>query len=151
MLLKSSWLIKTSIVNLFRNVYYFCFVLKFLSFQGLVPKSGVAKTLFWEAAIKKSVLRNFAKFTGKHLCQSLIFNKVAGLRQTLEWQRRLSPLCLRSATLLKKKLWHRCFPVYFCEISKNTVFTGHLWAPASLIWEPFLIKLLQTFPVLNNF
>ena len=27
---------------------------------------------------KKGVLRNFAKFTGKHLCQSLFFNKVAG-------------------------------------------------------------------------
>ena len=26
------------------------------------------------------VLRNFAKFTGKHLCQSLFFNKGAGLR-----------------------------------------------------------------------
>ena len=24
---------------------------------------------------KKDVLRNFAKFTGKHLCQRLIFNK----------------------------------------------------------------------------
>ena len=28
---------------------------------------------------KKGVLRNFAKFTGQHLCQSLFFNKVAGL------------------------------------------------------------------------
>ena len=30
---------------------------------------------------KKGVLKNFAKFTGKHLRQSLIFNKVAGLEQ----------------------------------------------------------------------
>ena len=29
---------------------------------------------------KKGVLRNFGKFTVKHLCQSLFFNKVAGLR-----------------------------------------------------------------------
>ena len=29
---------------------------------------------------KKGVLRNFTKFTGKHLCQSLFFNSVAGLR-----------------------------------------------------------------------
>ena len=28
-------------------------------------------------SIKKGVLRNFAKFTGKHLCQSLFFNKIA--------------------------------------------------------------------------
>ena len=31
-------------------------------------------------SIRKGVLKNFAKFTGKHLCQSLFFNKVAGLR-----------------------------------------------------------------------
>ena len=30
--------------------------------------------------MKKVVFRNFTKFTGKHLCQSLFFNKVAGLR-----------------------------------------------------------------------
>ena len=28
----------------------------------------------------KGVLRNFAKFIRKHLCQSLLFNKLAGLR-----------------------------------------------------------------------
>ena len=42
-----------------------------------------------EVFFKKGVLRNFTKFTGKHLCQSLFFNKVAGLRP---------------ATLLKKRL-----------------------------------------------
>ena len=31
---------------------------------------------------KKGVLRNFTKLTGKHLCQSLFFNKVAGLKHT---------------------------------------------------------------------
>ena len=30
--------------------------------------------------MKKDVLRNFTKFTGKHLCQSLFFDKVASLR-----------------------------------------------------------------------
>ena len=34
--------------------------------------------------MKKGVLRNFAKLTGKHLCQSLFFNRVAGLRVLLE-------------------------------------------------------------------
>ena len=32
-----------------------------------------------EVLYKKSVLRNFANLTGKHLCQSLLFNKVTGL------------------------------------------------------------------------
>ena len=30
-------------------------------------------------SVRQGVLRNFAKFTGKHLCQSLFFDKVAGL------------------------------------------------------------------------
>ena len=55
-------------------------------------------------SVKKGVLRNFTKFTGKHLCQSLFFNKVAGLRP---------------ATLLKKRLWHRCFPVNFAKFLRT--------------------------------
>ena len=30
-------------------------------------------------SVKKTVLKNFGKFTAKHLCQNLFFNKVAGL------------------------------------------------------------------------
>ena len=33
-----------------------------------------------ELLIKKGVLKNFAKFTEKHLCLHLFFNKVADLR-----------------------------------------------------------------------
>ena len=51
-------------------------------------------------SIEKGVLKNFAKFTGKHLCQSLFFNEVADLGP---------------ATLLKKILLHRCFPVNFSK------------------------------------
>ena len=50
---------------------------------------------------KKGVVRNFAKFTGKHLCQSLFFNIVA-------------------ATILKKRLWHRCFPVNSAKFLRTT-------------------------------
>ena len=53
---------------------------------------------------KKDVLKKFAKFTGKHMCQSLFLNKVAGL----------SP-----ATLFKKRLRHRCFPVNFVNFLRT--------------------------------
>ena len=53
---------------------------------------------------KKSFPRNFAKFTGKHLRQSLFFDKVSGLRP---------------ATLFKKTL-AQVFSCEFCEISKST-------------------------------
>ena len=60
----------------------------------------------WQrCSVRKGVLINFAKFTGKHLCQSLFFNKVAGLR---------------SATLLKKRLWHRYFPMNFVKFLKTS-------------------------------
>ena len=36
-----------------------------------------------EVFCRKGILRNFSKFTGKHLCQSLFFNKVAGLSEPL--------------------------------------------------------------------
>ena len=35
-----------------------------------------------EVFCNEGVLSNFAKFTGKDLCQSLFFNKVAALRST---------------------------------------------------------------------
>ena len=55
-------------------------------------------------SVKKGVLRNVAKFTGRHLCQSLFFNKVASLRP---------------ATLLKKRPWHMCFPVNFAKFLRT--------------------------------
>ena len=51
-----------------------------------------------EVFCKKGVIRNFVKLIGKHLSQSLFFNKIAGL-----------------ATLSKKRLWYRCFPVNFVK------------------------------------
>ena len=33
----------------------------------------------------------------------------------------------KAYNFIKTRLWHRCFPVNFCEISKNTFFMEHLW------------------------
>ena len=77
----------------------------------------ISRSSHQRCSIKKCVLRNFAKFTGKHLCQSLFFNKVAGLRP---------------ATLLKKETLAQVFSCEFYEISKNTIFTEHLWTTASV-------------------
>ena len=34
---------------------------------------------------------------------------------------------LRPATLLKKRLWHKCFPVNFAKIVRTPIFIEHLW------------------------
>ena len=54
----------------------------------------------------KSVLKNFAKFTGKHLCQSLFFNKVASL----------------AYDFIKKETLEQVFSGEFCDLSKNISF-----------------------------
>ena len=51
--------------------------------------------------IKKGVLKDFTNITEKF--ESLFLNKIAG-----------------PATLLKKRLWHRCFPVSFVKFSRTT-------------------------------
>ena len=38
---------------------------------------------------------------------------------------------LRPATLLKKRLWHRFFPVDFAKFQENTFFAEHFLATAS--------------------
>ena len=67
-----------------------------------------------EVFCKKRCSWNFTKFTEKHLCQSLFFNKVARLRP---------------ATLLNKMIWHRCLPVNSVTASAitfNLLFREHL-------------------------
>ena len=71
---------------------------------------------------KKDVLWNFAEFIGKHLCQSLFYNKVAALRP---------------AILLKKENLVQVFYCEFCEIFKNTFFTEHLPATAYVFYSVF--------------
>ena len=43
-----------------------------------LQQKPLTKSSQQRCSVKKGVLRNFAKFTGKHLCQNLFFNKVAG-------------------------------------------------------------------------
>ena len=59
-----------------------------------------------EVFSEKGVIKNFTKFTGKHLCQILFF--------------------FRPATLLKKRLCHRCFPANFVKFSRTPFFIEHL-------------------------
>ena len=92
---------------------------------------------------KKAVLKKYTVFTGKQLCWSLFLIK-------------LIKLGLQACNFIEKRLQRRCFLVHcilqfyyqacnfikketlaqvfceFCEISRNTFFTVHLRATASL-------------------
>ena len=58
-------------------------------------------------SMKKGALRNFPKLTGKHLCQRLFFNRVAGL-------------CPQACNFIKKENQAQLVSCEFYEISKNT-------------------------------
>ena len=80
---------------------------------------NISKNRSSHQAIKKGVLRHFTKLARKHLCHSLFFNKVAGLRP---------------ATLLKKRLWHRCFPVNFVKFLRTPFYR----TPDNCFWLFFI-------------
>ena len=61
----------------------------------LKQRKSTSWSIHWRCSVRKGILINFAKFTGKHLCQSLFFD------------------------LLKKRLWHRCFPVNFAKFLRT--------------------------------
>ena len=82
-----------------------------------------------EVFCKKGVLRSFAKFIGKHLCQILFFNKIVGLRP---------------ANLFKKRFWYRYFPVNFLKFQRTPFLTEHLrWLLLEVIQKSFMPFLIS--------
>ena len=71
---------------------------------------GAKQNQLLEVFYKKGVLIIFAKFTGKHLCQSLFFNKVAGV----------------SLQLYSKRDFDTNVFLWILRIFKNTYFKEHL-------------------------
>ena len=65
--------------------------------------------------IKKTVVKNFAIFTGKYLCQSL-FNKVAGLH---------------ACNFIKKRHQRRGFPVNIAKFLGTPIIEKHLQTATS--------------------
>ena len=109
-----------------KRLQHSCFPVKFAKFlrtpfsteyfRWVLLKSEAANR---RCSIKISVLKNFAIFTGKHLCQSLFL----------------------SCHFIKKETLAQGFSCDFCKIFKNTFFTKHLWMTASMKsknFQPFL-------------
>ena len=72
--------------------------LRFISFEKCLNLiCSNSKSSPQKCSVRKVVLRNFTKFTGKHLCQSLFFNKVD-----------------------EKENLAQVFSCEYCEICKNT-------------------------------
>ena len=112
---------------------------------------------------RKVFLNFFAKFIGKHLCGSpfLIMLQAFSLKeapapkfccrflQILKQQVYLQNnsgrllqyrlISIKIQIVFKKETLAQVFSCKFCEISKNTFFTEHLWVTASFHLEPKLV------------
>ena len=71
-------------------------------------------------SIEKAVLKNFAIFTGKHLCQSLLL------------------IDFKTCNFLKKGLRHRCFPVNIAKFLRTFI----LMKICEQLILPFLLLLI---------
>ena len=72
-------------------------------FHTLLKIDALTEAVVQMCSVKKGALRNFTKFTGKHLCQSLFFRPEA-------------------CNFIKKEALAQVFSCEFCEIFKNTFF-----------------------------
>ena len=79
----------------------------------------ITEAVVWRCSV--NVLRNFSKFTGKHLYQRLFLNKVADL----------------ACNFIKKESLAQVFSGEFCEISKNIFFyrTPHVAASKIIVFK----------------
>ena len=104
---------------------FYSFIVKHLLHKGTQLYFKTMKFRFFcteavvqEVFCKKGVLRNFAKFTLKHLWRSL-----------------------RPAALFKKRLWRRCFPdVNFVKLLRINLFNRTLLVASSVFNRQTLYK-----------
>ena len=83
----------------------------------------------FRCSMKRGVLKNSVKFTGKHFYWSLIFNKVA-----TAWN------------FIKKETQVQVLSCEFCEIFKNIFFTEHHLNCTELLLKAPLNIIFPTFP-----
>ena len=81
---------------------------------------------YLDVACKKSILKNFAKFTRKFTGVSVLMN-----------------FRLYASNFIKKRLWHRCFPVNFGKLLKFSYFIERQRTAASENWDLIFLLILK--------
>ena len=75
-----------------------------------------------QCSLRRGVLRHFAEFTEKHLCQGLLFNKVAGLRPD-------------APTFTASQPFSSCIQIHYFNLSKT-----RLWPSNEGYWGVGIIR-----------
>ena len=101
----------------------------------------------WRCSVRKSVLRNFAKFTGKHLWQSLFFNRVAGWVDCF-WS--FSCLLLKIVYFISTEKWNQkgntwwSANIYFFSQVLICLMSKEIWQIVVLSENVFKGNLMET-------
>ena len=82
-----------------------------------------------ERFVEKTYKKGFRSSPPEVFCKKGFLKKIS--------QNSQENTCVRPATLLKKTLWHRCFPVNFVKILRTLFFIEHVW------W--LLLRFVKTF------
>ena len=108
MIIQSTRMIASSLfIGCWFNRYLYIFI--YLDYDRDIYKSS-----YWRCLTKKVFLKILQNSQEKHLCQSLFFNKVAGLSPS-------------ACNFIEKETWHRCFPVNFPKFLRTPFFIELLW------------------------
>ena len=111
---------KLCIWSLFTHCLKKCFFFP-INISVYIIHSIFLEVVTQRCSMKKGVLTNFTKFTGKHLRQSLFFNY----------------------NFIKKETLAKVFSCEFCETSKNTFFTEYLWVTSFFFRKLVVSDLFQ--------
>ena len=144
--------VKSVRIRSFYGPYFPAFALGIQCKCGKIPtrktpdtdtfSSVSAVILQGESKIQLSVIskKDFQKQSSRGVLQKKVFleisrnsqeNTCAGVSFLIKFQ------ASRPATLLKKRLWHRCFPVNFGKFLRILFFIEHLW------WLPLDFQVLE--------
>ena len=116
------------------TIMFVCFVIMFyLSFLPGNGRYNNLYTLLENRVLKlsfelKALQMTFSKSRISHQRYSV---KKGNTSTRVSFLIKLQTLGLRPATLLKKRLWHKCFPVNFAKFLRTPFFTEHLLVTAS--------------------
>ena len=83
-----------------------------------------------KVSFRRGVRKDFVKCSGKYLCQSLFFNKTAGIRPS---------------NLLKKEIVAKVFSYEFCKTFGDEIFSEHVWTTSVKFFINFYLIFIKKF------
>ena len=103
-----------------------------LSIFNMITGINELKTLTKHISCKRK-----CRFDGKK-CNSDQLKKVMHVKKISSCPKVFCEKGFRPATLLKKRLWHRCFPVNFVKFLRTRFLSEHLWwlLLKGYVWNP---------------